>query len=86
MKQFAYPLPILVVLGLCGIPDGDMEQLKAWCGNRLLFVLGRPSAEQQISIAQNIVAFWNYTKAFCEQRRREPQDDLTSDLAAIATV
>src|SRR4029079_11721355 len=37
VKQFAYPLPILVVLGLCGIPDSDMDQLKAWCGNRLLF-------------------------------------------------
>jgi cytochrome P450 len=85
VRQFAYPLPILVVLGLSGIPDSDMEQIKAWCGNRLLFVLGRPSPEEQISVAQNIVAFWNYTKAFCEQRRREPQDDLASDLAAIVT-
>ncbi len=85
VKQFAYPLPILVVLGISGIPDSDMELIKEWCGNRLLFVLGRPSPEEQISVAQNLVAFWNYTKAFCEQRRREPQDDLTSDLAVIVT-
>jgi cytochrome P450 len=51
----------------------------------MLFIFGRPSPEQQISIAQNLVAFWNYTKAFCEQRQREPQDDLTSDLAAIVS-
>jgi cytochrome P450 len=83
IKQFAHPLPLLVVLGICGIPDSDMEQIKGWCGNRLLFVLGRPSVEQQCSIARDLVAFWKYVKAFCEQRRCEPQDDLTSDLAAI---
>jgi cytochrome P450 len=83
--QFAYPLPILVVLRLIGIPDSDMERIKAWCDNRMLFMFGRPSPEQQISIAQDLVAFWDYVKAFCEQRQREPQDDLTSDLAAIVT-
>ncbi len=85
VRQFAYPLPILVVLRLIGIPDGDMDRIKAWCDNRMLFMFGRPSPEQQISIAQDLVAFWNYTKAFCEQRQREPQDDLASDLAAIVT-
>jgi cytochrome P450 len=85
VRQFAYRLPILVVLHLIGIPDSDMDRIKAWCGNRMLFMFGRPSPEQQINVAQDLVAFWNYTKAFCEQRQREPQDDLTSDLAAIAT-
>jgi cytochrome P450 len=85
VRQFAYPLPILVVLRLIGIPEGDMERIKAWCDNRVMFIFGQPSPEQQISVAHDLVAFWNYTKAFCEQRQREPQDDLTSDLAAIVT-
>jgi cytochrome P450 len=85
VRQFAYPLPLLVVLRLIGIPDSDMDWIKAWCDNRLLFIFGRPSPEQQVSVARDLVAFWNYTRAFCEQRQREPQDDLTSDLAAIVT-
>jgi cytochrome P450 len=82
VRQFAYPLPILVVLHLIGIPESDMDRIKGWCDNRVNFIFGRPSPEQQISVAHDLVAFWNYTKAFCQQRQREPQDDLTSDLAA----
>jgi cytochrome P450 len=85
VRQFAYPLPIMVVLRLIGIPDSDIARIKAWCDNRLLFIFGRPSPEQQVSVACDLVAFWNYTRDFCEQRRREPQDDLTSDLAAVVS-
>lgn len=85
IRQFAYPLPILVVFSLIGIPQEDMEQVKAWCGNRVQFVFGKLSPEQQIDCARNMVAFWHYTRAFCEQRQREPQDDLASDLAAIVS-
>ena len=85
IRQFAYPLPILVVFSLIGIPQEDMEQVKAWCGNRVQFVFGKLSPEQQIDCARNMVAFWHYTRAFCEQRQREPQDDVASDLAAIVS-
>lgn len=84
IKQFAYPLPIQVVFRLIGIPEGDMDQIKDWCGNRALFLFGYVSPEEQVACARNLVEFWQYIKDFCELRRREPQDDLTSELAAIA--
>src|SRR2546423_1398469 len=64
IRQFAYPLPILVVFSLIGIPQEDMEQVKAWCSNRVQFVFGKLSPEQQIDCARNMVAFWHYTRAF----------------------
>lgn len=84
IAQFAYPLPIQVVFRLIGIPEADMDQIKDWCGNRVKFIFGTVSPEEQIACAHNLVAFWRYIREFCEQRRREPQDDLTSELTAIA--
>ncbi len=60
-----------------------MEQVKTWCGDRVLFLFGKLSPARQEDCARNMVAFWNYTKEFCERRQREPRDDLTGDLAAI---
>lgn len=81
--QFAYPLPIQVVYSLIGTPDVDLDQIKAWCGNRVLFVFGKLAPDEQVAVAHNLVEFWQYIKAFCEQRQHAPQDDLTSDLAKI---
>jgi cytochrome P450 len=83
IRQFAYPLPIQVVFRLIGIPEEDMDRIKEWCGNRVLFIFGKVSPDEQAACARNMVAFWHYIKDFCELRRREPQD-LTSELAAIA--
>lgn len=84
IHQFAYPLPIQVVFRLIGIPEEDMDQIKDWCGNRVRFIFGNVSPEEQVACARNLVTFWHYIQAFCEARRREPQDDLTSELAATA--
>jgi cytochrome P450 len=85
IRQFAYPLPIQVVFRLIGIPEEDMDQIKDWCGQRVRFIFGKVSPEEQVACARNLVAFWQYIKDFCELRRREPQDDLTSELAAVAS-
>lgn len=85
IHQFAYPLPIQVVFRLIGIPEEDMDRIKDWCGNRVLFIFGKVSPEEQAASARDLVAFWRYITDFCERRRREPQDDLTSELAAIAS-
>lgn len=83
VAQFAYPLPVQMVFSMIGIPEVDIDQLKTWCGNRVLFLFGKLSPAEQIETVHNLVAFWQYTKAFCAQRQREPQDDLASDLAQI---
>jgi len=85
VAQFAYPLPIQVVLRMIGIPEQDVEMLKDWCGNRVLFLFGKLTPEEQIVTARHMVAFWSYTREFCLQRQREPQDDLTSDLAQVVS-
>ncbi len=79
-RELCYPLPALTIFTMIGFPDTDADQIKAWCADKLVVNWGRPSAEQQIRAAQTMVAFWAYCLAFVERRRREPGDDLTTDL------
>ncbi|GAC1536194.1 MAG: cytochrome P450 [Candidatus Velthaea sp.] len=79
-----FPLPAITIFTMIGFPDGDIEQLKAWCGERLAMTWGRPSPADQVRVAQQMVAYWKYCVDFVAQRTREPADDFTSDLLATA--
>jgi hypothetical protein len=53
-----------------------------WTSNRLAFTWGKPSAEEQVEIAQNMLHYWRYCTQFVATRRGERADDLTSELLA----
>ena len=79
-----FPLPAITIFTMIGFPDDDLEQLKAWCGDRLAMTWGRPQAPDQVRVAHQMVAYWAYCEAFVEQRAAAPADDLTSDLLRTA--
>lgn len=85
-RELCYPLPALTIFTMIGFPDEDADQIKAWCADKLVVNWGRPSAEQQINAARTMVAFWKYCLTFVERRRREPGDDLTTDLMQDADI
>ena len=78
-----FPLPAYMIFTLIGFPPRDLEMLKSWCGNRTLFSWGRPSVEDQVAIARNMVRYWQYCERFVDDRIAEPHDDFASDLARI---
>ncbi|MGE4653293.1 MAG: cytochrome P450, partial [Myxococcota bacterium] len=80
VKALAFPLPGETVFRLIGFPEGDDEVLKSWCGDRKAFSWGRPSVEQQVSVAENMLAYWEYCRDFTARKRSEPGDDLASEL------
>ena len=80
VKSLAFPLPGETVFRLIGFPEGDDDILKSWCGDRKAFSWGRPSVEQQVSVAENMLAYWEYCRDFTAQKRGERGDDLTSEL------
>ncbi|GAA1307217.1 cytochrome P450 [Pseudonocardia xinjiangensis] len=53
--------------------------LKSWCGNRMAFSWGLPSATEQTEIAANMARYWRYCEQFVADRLADPQDDFTSD-------
>ena len=82
IASVALPLPGEVVFRFMGFPEEDYPKLKAWCGERLAFSWGHPSPEQQVEIAEKMVAYWEYVQAFTRAKQEEPADDFASELLA----
>ncbi len=84
MADLAFPLPALAGFSVIGFPQGDTELLKGWCGRRVALTYGDLDPAGQVQAAHDLVAFFDYCRDFVERRRREPADDLTSDLLQLA--
>lgn len=82
VPQLAFPLPAYAGFTLLGFPEADWEMLKAWCSKRILMTYGRLPEEDQVEVAQNVVAFWKYCEEHVARREAEPGNDFTTDLLA----
>ena len=83
VEALSFPLPAQVAFALLGFPEGDTEQLKRWCGERVLLTYGDLHSEDQVKGAEAVVAFWQYIERLVASRLAEAADDTTSDLLAI---
>jgi cytochrome P450 len=80
VKALAFPLPAEIVFRFLGFPPEDDAMVKSWCANRRAFSWGKPTAEEQVEIAQGMVSYWRYCREFVAQRRDQRADDFTSEL------
>ena len=80
IDSFAFPLPGETVFRFIGFPEGDDEMLKGWCGDRKAFSWGKPTANEQTEIAEHMLAYWRYCRAFTASKRDHRGDDLASEL------
>ncbi|MFC3832132.1 MULTISPECIES: cytochrome P450 [Deinococcus] len=70
IRDFAYPLPVIVIAEILGIPASDRGDFKRWSD---AVVTGDPSGSREMGA---------YFARLIEQRRAEPGDDLISGLIA----
>jgi cytochrome P450 len=75
IKQFAFPLPMLVISEIMGVPVGDGERLHLWI-KRIVDAL--PAAHELA--AEELQACYNYLLELIESKRQAPADDLVSKL------
>ncbi|GAB1542216.1 hypothetical protein NUACC21_48900 [Scytonema sp. NUACC21] len=80
IAQFAYPLPMIVMTALLGVPRTDIQLFKQWSDDWAMLMWENQPLEQQVKCAHGCIAFQNYTSAMLEERRRTPQDDITTKL------
>ena len=83
MAELLYDLPALVILQLLGIPDDGVEIVREAGNNRIAFVWGRPTADEQEQLAAAMVRFWQYLRGLVDDRTSDPRDDLTSELLRV---
>ena len=83
VSGLAYPLPISVIFELVGFPHADADLVKRWAGDRLTIMFGHPDESEQLEVAQNMAALWEYCTRHVQQRTMERADDFTSALLDI---
>jgi cytochrome P450 len=82
--QFAYPLPLTVILQMLGVPAEDLDDCRRWSHDVSAWAWGAAvlPTEQLVEHARGMVAFQRYTEGLVEARRRGPRADMISDLVA----
>jgi len=79
--QYAQLLPLIMIAEQLGVPREDLPRFRRW-SNGFVAQLGQMAdLEGQVEAAKLIVEFQHYFAAKVEERRKEPQEDILSDIA-----
>ena len=80
--DLAYPLPVIVIAEMLGVPPADRDDFKRWSDD-IVATLGPLAAPEVIEQARiSIQEMADYFNAVIAERRREPREDLLSGLIA----
>ncbi|MFF4906396.1 cytochrome P450 [Streptomyces sp. NPDC001260] len=75
LRHLALPLPVYVICDMLGVPESDRDDFKTWSDTFLN--LTKYSATDMQAAHRD---FGTYMAALVEEKRRDPQDDLISEL------
>jgi len=83
IKDLAYPLPVIVIAEMLGVPPEDRDTFKAW-SNDIAAALGAPFVppailERSKTAVQEMA---DYFSSIVARRRKDPRNDLISALLA----
>jgi cytochrome P450 len=80
VDRFAVLLPTYIIADILGLPRDKYDKVKQW-SDAVITVVGRMGTrEQEVEAARQMVEFRRYVKETVRARRREPRDDLISNL------
>lgn len=83
IQDFAYPLPVLVICELFGVPAKDRERIKAWSEDILTLVFGALGVDDRHDRSrQAFEEMSEYLRGIIAERRKQPGQDLISQLLA----
>jgi cytochrome P450 len=74
-ETLSFPLPILVICELLGVPPGDRDQFRAWSNEYAS--LTDPGAARRAA-----AALFGYMHRLAHSKRRQPGEDVISDLVS----
>lgn len=74
----SFPLPVLVICELLGVPYADRAEFSAWSE-------GLSRLDDRAHAQASAEALFGYVRGLLERKRTEPGEDVLSDFAAAAT-
>lgn len=83
IRDLAYPLPVIVIAEMLGLPVEDRERLKGWSDDLAGFVGQFDFPREKLPrLARSLVELKAYLGEVAAERRRRPGSDLISGLLA----
>jgi pimeloyl-[acyl-carrier protein] synthase len=85
VHDLAYPLPVMVIAELLGLPAGDRARFKKWSDD-LFAILGtvrHKSPHLLERAAQSLEEMTDYVRSLSKKRREHPREDLLSALLSV---
>jgi cytochrome P450 len=83
IEALAYPLPVIVMAELLGIPPKDRAQFKVWSDKRARMLEPTITSREMQAANQAAAELDDYFLGIMKERRVEPRDDLISSLVAV---
>ncbi len=83
VEGYAFPVPVLVIGAMLGLPPEDATMLKRWSSALTAFLGGASMTQEIVGTAlKAVIELEEYFRAQIDARRSEPGDDLLSSLLA----
>jgi cytochrome P450 len=80
IQEFAWRLPMRLIIRLLGFPESDFEQIKAWCVKGIESLSGTATKADMIEIGVSNAPFMRYIWKHYLQARQQQQDNFTGHL------
>jgi cytochrome P450 len=76
VERFAWPLPLIAIADLVGVPRSDLDFIHVWTDEWMKMLQGTGSLEDQIGYARHFGELQQYFIDALEDREANPRDDL----------
>ena len=83
IADFAEPLPVKVIALLLGFPEEDEHLLRPWSQSIVKMYEVNPPREHQIAAQKAAQEFADYVHSLMLERKKNPTDDLITELATV---
>lgn len=87
MKEFAVPLPLLVISEIVGVPPQDRARIKVWCDAYSFLILNfyvHIDADRMADCTTKLLEFCDYLREQIAQAEASPQPGLITSMAMAA--
>lgn len=75
VAEMFYEIPLTIALHFLGVPDEGAEQLRQFAVAHTLNTWGRPTPEEQITIAHNVGRFWQTAQTILDGMMAQPDGE-----------
>jgi cytochrome P450 len=86
VTAFSYPLPVITIFRIIGFDESkeDMPLLQRWSDNTLRLFLAPMEGPEEVECAKDAVAFQHYIREKIAECRKNPKNDLMTELVQEA--